>query len=88
MKVWSCRMHDVDDINEWHHISAWTADDAAYEYAKICDASSGGDLFFEHGDWENVDVRLGDDGEIVTFTVEMNYEKVFYAWERKEEKAA
>ena len=77
-KVWSCRMHDVDDVGDWRHVDAWTNDEAAKKYADMCDASSGGELFDHNDYWKKIDVRLGDDGKIHTFIVEMEYEKVFY----------
>lgn len=83
MKTFLCQMQDVDDSDDWEEIKALDEEHAAELYAQKCDDSSGGELFRDSWDMGAVYVKAVPGGNITPFNITIDYEKVYFANEVK-----
>jgi hypothetical protein len=77
-------MQDVDGHDDWEEIEALDEEHAAELYAQKCDENSiGGEIFHDSWDMGAVYVRAIPGGNITPFNITIDYEKVYYAKEAK-----
>lgn len=73
MTKYLCRIDDIDDVDEWHEIEAFSPRRAALDCAEAADHSSAGEMLQKPDD-ECV-VMVKDHGQ---FKIGVEYEKRYY----------
>src|SRR5690348_3444170 len=81
MNKFQCQMVDYDDPEEWHEVEAFGPDDAAQEYAELCDSRSAGELFQDNVRDKQVVLVRHRAAEPMRFEISFDYSKYFYAHE-------
>lgn len=78
-KHYFCQLVDYDAPEDWCAVSSFGPSSAAREYAKDCDARSGGELFAKPTSIQTVIVQDKASGERQQFEIEVEFVKDFHA---------